>query len=228
MLFPAPYVYVPPAPGQSLACSTSPTIALAQKESGKNHINWSERETLISPNRRWKLDVFPVFGGKDNHSPVQLTDCTDGKTHTIMYLEADADVHWGPDSNSLLIVDEQCSNCSDLLLWGDVESRLHEEKPKVHAKSQVADEILHAVEQRVGSDMDLFHYAVRFVSWQGSGLIASVYVDSAKKNVGPPIAGHEDKVVGHCYGAVIDTKENKLMELIPGSKLRKEYGGSCE
>lgn len=206
MLLFFPQAYVPAAPLQSRVCSSLQAITPTQKRKGKNHIRWDERETLTSPDRRWKLDVFPVFDGKDNHSPVQLTDCADSKTHTIMYLESEADVHWGPDGNSLLIVDEQCAVCSDLLLFGDVESRLHEEKPNTHTKSRVADEIHHAVEKRVGADMDLYHYAVEFAWWQGNSLIVSISVDSVKDTDGSA-AGNSDKMVGHCYGAIVDTKE---------------------
>ena len=219
---------MPAVPRQSLVCFSSQLATQTQKKEEKNHVRWDERETLTSPDRRWKLDVFPVFDGKDNHSPVQLTDCADGKTHTAMYLKSESDVYWGPDGNSLLIIDEQCAVCSDLLLFGDVESWLHEEKPNTHAKSRVADEIRHAVEKGVGSDMDLYHYAVKFVSWQGSGLVVSVSVDSVKKDTDGSAAGNSDKMVGHCYGAIVDTKENRLVRLVLDKELRKEYDGHCK
>jgi hypothetical protein len=114
------------------------------------------------------------------------------------------------------------------LLFGDVESRLHEDKPNTHAKSHVADEIHHAVENRVGSDMDLYHYAVGFAWWRGNSLIESISVDSVKKDTDGSAAGNSNKIVGHCYGAIVDTKENRLARLVSDKKLRKEYGGHCE
>jgi hypothetical protein len=206
---------------ESEAKNLSANVPTNIKDAPRTHaqLGWSEFATVVAPDRAWQVEVHPVFTSRENHTPVTLRGCEKGGSWPLFILERDAEMYWGPDSSSLLVVNEPLSGTNQLLFF-DVET------PSDGKQTQAPDELDKAVEQvlikRLGKNRRTEFYLPNLVSWKGSQLLLAVGGTSsyAKGESGP--------MKEYCYGFMINTDTLRVQEVLSATELKANSGAECE
>jgi hypothetical protein len=173
----------------------------------------------VAPNRAWQVEVHPVFTSGDNHTPVLLRGCKKAGSWPLFFLERDADMYWGPDSRSLLVVNEPLSGGNQLLFFNI--DTLAEGK-----QTSAPDELDKAVEQvliqRLGNSRRTEFYLPNLVSWKGSQLLLAVggTTSYANSKSGP--------VKEYCYGFMVNTDTLRVQKILSAKELKANSGAECQ
>src|SRR5215510_8831720 len=156
-------------------------------------LQWSETAKLVSPDRGWELEVRPLLTSDENQSPVRLRSCQGTGSRTLLTLQRSAEAYWGPDSKSLLIINEPVANSNKLLFFRttSVKGSVEEE-----ASGQIDEAVRQRLSQELGEKRHIEFYLPQFVSWKASGFVLAVG--------GATSSGADGPMSPYCYGFLID------------------------
>ncbi len=184
------------------------------------HLGWSEFATIVAPNRAWQVEVHPVLSSGENQTPVSLRGCEKAGSWPLFILERDAEMYWGPDSRSLLVVNEPLAGGNKLLFFNV--KALSEVK-----QTPAPDELDKAVEQvllqRLGEKRHVEFYLPTFVSWKDSKLLLAGggTTFSGKISESGPTASY-------CYGFLVNSDTLHIQEVLSAEELKAKFGAECQ
>lgn len=179
-------------------------------------LGWSEFAAVVAPNRAWQVEVHPVFTSGENHTPVLLRGCKKAGSWPLFFLERDAEMYWGPDNSSLLVVNEPLSGTNQLLFF-DVKA-LSEGK-----QTSAPDELDKAVEQvllrHLGKKRHIASYLPNLVSWKENRLLL---------NVGGVTFHGYGPTTDYCYGFMVNTDTLHVQDVFSARELKAKFGVECQ
>lgn len=184
----------------------------------RNHaqLQWSQAETVVSPNRVWQVEVHPLLNSVDNETPVLLYGCQQGQSWRLFTLERDANLYWSPDSKYLLIINAPLSGTNKLLLFS-----INRLITGTQSASGMLDKIVNeALLYRLGGKKHVQFYLPTYVSWKGNRLLFAVGGETYTQDVGPTNS--------FCYGVVADNDMLQLKSVISEKQLTAESGNGCQ
>ena len=80
-------------------------------------LQWSEPAQVGAPSHAWAAEVHPVLDADENRTPVTLHRRRDTGSWPLFTLERSAELHWGTDSNHVLVINEPLSGTNKLLFF---------------------------------------------------------------------------------------------------------------
>jgi hypothetical protein len=178
-------------------------------------LQWSEATKLVSPDRVWELEVRPLLTSDENQSPVRLHSCQGTGSRTLLTLQRSAEAYWGPDSKSLLIINEPVANSNKLLLFRTTSAKGSVED----AFGQIDDAVKRRLSQELGEKRHIEFYLPQFVSWKVSGLVLAVG--------GATSSGADGPMSPYCYGFLIDPGSREVRGVLSEERLKVKFGKEC-
>jgi hypothetical protein len=179
-------------------------------------LHWSMFAAYVAPNGAWQVEVHPVITSGGNQTPVILRECRKAGSWPLFILERDADMHWGPDSSSLLVDNEPVAAGNQLLFF-DV--RASSEGKHALAPDTLDKEVMQVLLQRLGKEKRVEFYTPTFLSWKDNKLLLAVGGSTSSAGV--------VQMTGYCYGFMIDTKTLRVQDVLSTEELKAVSGAEC-
>jgi hypothetical protein len=176
-------------------------------------LQWSEAIKLVSPDGTWELEVRPLLTSDENQSPVLLRRCQGSDSRTLLTLQRSAVAYWGPDSKSLLVVNEPVANSNELLLFDTTSVKGDEWKAR-----QIDELVKRRLSQELGETRQIEFYLPQFVSWKANDLLIAV---------GGATSHGDGPMSPYCYGFLIDSGTRKIRAVLPEESLKAKLGKEC-
>jgi hypothetical protein len=183
-------------------------------------LGWSDFATVVAPNRAWQVEVHPALTSDENLTPVIVRGCKKIGAWPLFVLQRDADMSWGPDSNSLLVVNKPLSGTNQLLFFN---IQALSEDNQTQAPDKLDKTVQQVLIQRLREKNQVGFYLPILVSWKKDELLLAVGGTnwSAKSNPNSPLDEY-------CYGFMIDTNTLQVQEVLSAKELKDKFGAECQ
>ncbi len=146
------------------------------------HLQWSEPNTVVAPNRTWAAEVRPVLTADENASPLVLYRCGGKQAVTVMRLSRSADLVWSDDGRTLLVIEQAAAESYSIRLF---RIRMDGENVSVSEKPGVDKSIRAAVAQRLGPRSKIQFYTPVLVAWKRDQLSLGIKGNLSERVPGP-------------------------------------------
>ncbi len=197
----------------------APTLWGQCTGSAKIHANlqWSETAKVISPDRLWEVEAYPVLNADENRSPVTLRKCGEFKAWPLFTLRRSAEVFWSFDSKHVLVIDQPLSGTNKLLLVSVANSSAGIPGGAPDALDKRVNETL---AERLGKEKHAQFFLPNFVSWKGDNLLLAVGGAAYSAGDGP--------LIPYCYGVRINSSTLLVESVLSEKELKTSTGHSCQ
>lgn len=184
------------------------------------HLEWSMFAAIVAPNRAWQVEVHPALTSEENLTPVSLRGCRKAGSRPLFILQRDAEIYWGPDSNSLLVVNEPVDLGNQLLFFN---VKASSEGKQTEAPDELDKEVQQVLFQHLGEKRHVDFYLPTFVSWKDSKLLLAVggTTFSGKIRESGPTASY-------CYGFLVNSDTLHIQDVLSAEELKAKFGAECE
>ncbi|MGB8412740.1 MAG: hypothetical protein WCE23_07935 [Candidatus Binatus sp.] len=182
-------------------------------------LDWSMFATVVAPNGAWQVEVHPALTSDENLTPVLLRGCQKAGSWPLFILQRDADMYWGPDSSSLLVVNEPFSGTNQLLFFN---IQALSEGKQTQAPDKLDKTVQQVLLQRLGEKNQIGFYLPTLVSWKKDKLLFAV-----GGNMFPRKIGYNGPTTEYCYGFMIDTKTLQVQDVLSAEQLKTASGAEC-
>jgi hypothetical protein len=180
------------------------------------HLQWSESAQVVAPDHAWVVEVRPVLDADENRTPVTLRRCGGTGSWPLFTLERDAELHWGADSNHVLVINAPLSGTNKLLFFSVANLISGTQEFPPDGLDRAVNE---ALADRLGKEKHVQFYLPRFVSWKGDDLLLAVGGATYAANVGP--------MAPYCYGMRINSSSLRVESILSAKELKTRTGQSC-
>ncbi len=184
------------------------------------HLGWSDFATIVAPNGAWQVEVHPALTSDENLTPVLLRGCQKAGSWPLFILQRDADMYWGPDSRSLLVVNEPLAGSNKLLFFN---VKALSEVKQTPAPDELDKAVKQVLLQRLGEKRHVEFYLPTFVSWKDSNLLLAVggITFSGKISESGPTASY-------CYGFLVNSDTLHIQDVLSAEELKAKFGAECQ
>jgi len=193
----------------SAQCSDAPKL--------HTQLQWSETAKVVAPDHRWVAEVHPVLDADENRTPVTLHRCGGTGSWMLFTLERSAELHWGDDSNHILVVNEPLSGTNKLLLFSVPSLTTGTQGLPPDALDKAVNE---ALMERLGREKHAQFYLPSFMSWKGNDLLLAVGGATYAANAGP--------LTPYCYGMRINSSTLRVESILSEKELKTRTGHGCQ
>jgi hypothetical protein len=163
------------------------------------------------------VEVRAVFDGDGNRTPVTLHKCGGTGSWPLFILARDAELHWGADSNHILVINEPLSGGNELLFFSVSSLTTGTQGLPPDTLNRAVKE---ALTERLGKEKYVDFYLPSFVSWKGNDLLLAVG--------GETDLGHDGPMDTYCYGMRINISTLRVESVLSEKELKKSTGHSCQ
>lgn len=181
------------------------------------HLQWSEATKVVAPNHAWVVEVNPVLDADENRTPVTLHRCGGAGSWPLFTLERSAELHWGADSNHILVVNEPLNGTNKLLLFSVSSLTAGTAGVSPNALNRTVNE---ALTESLGKEKHIQFYLPNFISWKGDTLILAVGGATYAANDGP--------LTPYCYGMRINSSTLRVESILSEKELKTGTGRGCQ
>lgn len=202
--------------GFILSIATTSSARCSDIPQTHRQLQWSQPATIVSLSRAWQVEVHPVLTSDENQTPVTLHSCINDGSWPLFTLERSAEMYWGADSRSLLVINEPLSGSSKLLFFSINKLTQGGEAPGSDELDRMVKQILF---QRFGEKKQIEFYLPRFVSWKKSQIVLAIGGATSSGGNGP--------MTPYCYGVVVDSSTLRIQSTISAGELRGKFGAEC-
>jgi hypothetical protein len=179
-------------------------------------LQWSEPAQVVAPDHAWAAEVHPVLDADENRTPVTLHRCRDTGSWPLFTLERSAELHWGTDSNHVLVINEPLSGTNKLLFFSVASLITGTQASPPDGLDRAVNE---ALAERLGKEKHIQFYLPNFVSWKGDDLLLAVGGETYTANVGP--------MASYCYGMRINSSTLRVERIQSAKELKARNGHGC-
>lgn len=196
-----------------LFCTVTVPIWAAEchLHSKASEISWSERQSIVSPDCRWVLDVIP---GKDDLAQALLRS-RNGKTVLPLFSVMRSGVVYWNDKDLMVFEDRRYSNEYRLQVF-NLRDLSHESASALQFDKLVRERI----QQELGASQRVAYYFPKFAAWTEMGFAISVGVMTTHGGVGP--------FTFHCYGFELAPHPARIVSALNSNELRSLYRAACQ
>lgn len=196
-----------------LCCADVAIAACNSQVRTQADLQWSESASIVSPNRKWAIDVEanPSLNSEENRTPVTLKRCSSGQKALLFILSRLATLHWGPRGDEILVVDWPGAGRGELLFFdaNRAASNVREDA------SQIDRVVRNATVARLGASREIVFYFPEVVAWRSNLILFSVS--------GETVVGRTGALRPFCYGVSLDTRTMHSKEILTEDALKKRY-----
>jgi hypothetical protein len=204
--------------GYALFFGAAPPARCEESAVSHGRLQWSEPAHLVSPNREWMLELKPLLTAEENQSPVLLHACDSSDSSLLITLARRADAYWGPDGNSLLVIDQPASDSYKPLVFSNLTKLNVNDALKDSNALDVA--LRKNILQQVGAGAEIEFYLPRFVAWNPGSLVLAVG--------GSTSSGKDGPMKSYCFGFVIDGGTLQISDTLSAKDLHSKYKAACQ
>jgi len=179
-------------------------------------LHWSESAKVVAPDHAWVVEVHPVFDAYGNRTPVTLHKCGGTGSWPLFILARDAELHWGADSNHILVINEPLSLTNELLFFSVASLTTGTQGLTPDALDKAVKE---ALTERLGKEKQVQYYLPTLASWKGNDLLLAV---GGETNL-----GHDGPLASYCYGVRINISTLRVESVLSEKELKTSAGHSC-
>ncbi|MGB6745438.1 MAG: hypothetical protein WBE38_17460 [Terracidiphilus sp.] len=180
-------------------------------------LQWSESAKVVSPDHAWVVEVRAVFDADENRTPVTVHRCGGIGSWPLFTLKRDAELHWGADSNHILVINEPLSGTNELLFFSVASLTTGTQGLPPDALDRAVNE---ALTERLGKEKYVQYYLPSLVSWKGNDLLLAV---GGETNL-----GHDGPLASYCYGMRINISTLHVESVLSEKELKTRTGHGCQ
>jgi hypothetical protein len=125
-------------------------------------------------------------------------------------------MYWGPDSKSLVMVNEPQADIYKLFLF---DTKTLSSGRETSAADRIDEMVKQALFQKLGQGRHIAFYLPRFVSWKASDLVMAVG--------GATSSGGDGPTTPYCYGFLKDSSTQPVRDVLSVEGLKTKFRAEC-